>query len=174
MAPSTPARCYRASGGPARSTNRASSGTSAASTRFQHGWNDHGPVKKCWAIPTYELPLPSAFGGLGGQWNGGVEQRACDGAGCGRCAGIVIHPGGDGGPIVEQHELSCELFRVTRAGLFCEIGEQRPKPRAMGLRNFPNAGALGRLGAGTRERAPVEARVPKRETLYVEDAEKPL
>jgi hypothetical protein len=63
---------------------------------------------------------------------------------------------------------------VARAGLFGEVQQQGPKPGAMGLRNLPDAGALGRLGAGTRERAPMETRVAKHETLHVEHPEKSL
>ncbi len=86
----------------------------------------------------------------------------------------MVHPRGDGGAIVEQHELSCELFRVTRAGLFGELVEQRPKPATVALRNLLDAASLGRLGAGSRERAPMETGVLEHQTLYVEDPEKSL
>src|SRR5437868_11932784 len=84
----------------------------------------------------------------------------------------MVHPRGDGAAIVEQHELSCELFRVTRAGLFGELEEQRAKPATVALRNLLDTTSLGRLGAGSSERAPVETGVPERQTLYVEEPEK--
>src|SRR5712691_11865380 len=84
----------------------------------------------------------------------------------------MVHPRGDGGAIVEQHELSCEHFRVTRAGLFSKLEEQRPKPATVPLRNLLDATSLGRRGAGSRERAPMETGVAEHQTLDVEAPEK--
>src|SRR6266851_3925670 len=119
----------------------------------------------------------STFGflrGTAGLGQSDVNQRGGDRAGCVCSARIVVHPRGDRGPIVEQHKLSRELFRVTRPGVPGEIDEQRAEPGAVGFRYFLRAGALGRLGVGTRERAPAKPWLAKHETLYIEYPEQPL
>src|SRR6266849_275941 len=123
----------------------------------------------------YELEqLLSAFGPWGGLVEGGVDQRGCHCAGRFCRAGIVIHPGRDAGPVVQEHELSGELFRVASLSLFREVQEQRPQPGAVVLSDLLDAASLGRLGAGTHERAPTEARFGKRKALDIEYPEKPL
>jgi hypothetical protein len=49
-----------------------------------------------------ELGLVSSPGGSAGFGDGGVHQRGCDLAGGFSCAGIVIHPRRDAGPVIEQ------------------------------------------------------------------------
>src|SRR4029077_12568624 len=92
--------------------------------------------------------------GTAGLGQSGVNERTGHSAGCVCSARIVVHPRGDGGAIVEQHELSPECFRVTRPGVPGEVDEQRPQPATVDFRNFLRAGAFRRLGIGTRERAP--------------------
>ena len=86
----------------------------------------------------------------------------------------MVHPRGDGGAIVEQHELSRELSRVTRPDVPGEVAEERPEPGAVDFGYFLRAGAFRRLGVGTRERAPAKPWLAEHATLYVEDAEQPF
>ena len=119
----------------------------------------------------------STFGflrGTAGLGQSGVNERGGHSAGCVCSARIVVHPRRDGGAIIEQHELSPELLRVTRPGVPGEVDEQRPQPGTVGFRYFLRAGAFRRLGIGTRERAPTKPWLAKHETLYVEYPEQPL
>src|SRR6266851_4910664 len=119
----------------------------------------------------------STFGflrGTAGLGQSDVNQRGGHRAGCVCSARIVVHPRGDGGPIVEQHELSRELFRVTRPGVLGQVTEQRAQPGAVVFRYFFRAGALRRLGVGTRERAPAKSWLAEHAILYVEHPEQPL
>ena len=64
--------------------------------------------------------------------------------------------------------------RIARPGVPGEVAEQRPEPIAVVFRDFLRAGALRRLGVGTRERAPAKPWLAKHETLYIEHPEQTL
>ena len=136
---------------------------------FDRGDGSAGSARLKSSVCTYGFLRGTA--GLG---QSGVNERTGHSAGCVCSARIVVHPRGDGGAIVEQHELSPEFFRVTRPGVPGEVDEQRPQPGTVGFRYFLRAGALRRLGAGPRERAPAKPGLAEHETLYIEYPEQPL